>query len=121
MVNEIPLSLFIFMCIAALGLILFSLVYRENLARIITSFVAAVISYINAQVILNGNVVLIQTTGTTYTFIPIQVPGLNYLWLFLGLVSFLLFVLFILDEINLTIMEKNEKKERDEQEAESYT
>lgn len=109
------------MCVAALGLLLFSLVYRENLARIITSFVAAVLSYINAQVILNGNVVLIQTTGTTYTFIPIQVPGLNYLWLFLGIVSFLLFILFILDEINLTIMEKNEKKEKEEIEAESYT
>ena len=109
------------MCVAALALILFSLVYRENLARIITSFIAVIISYINAQVILNGNVVLIQTTGTTYTFIPIQVPGLNYLWLFLGIVSFLLFALFIIDEINIHIMAKDEQKERDEQEADSYT
>ena len=118
--NEIPLSLYIFMCVAALGLIIFSLVYRENLARIITSFISVIMSYVNAQVILNGNVVLIQTTGTTYTYIPIQVSGLNYLWIFLGIVSFLLFVLFILDEINLHIMVKDERKEKDEQEAESW-
>lgn len=109
------------MSVAALGLILFSLVYRENLARIITSFISVMICYINAQVILNGNVVLIQTVGSTYAYIPITVPGLNYLWLFLAIVSFLLFVLFIIDEINMHIMEKDEKKERDEQEAESYT
>lgn len=119
--NEIPLSLYIFMCVAALGLILFSLVYRENLARIITSFIAVIMSYVNAQVILNGNVVLIQTTGTTYAYIPIQVPGLNYLWTFLGVVSFLLFALFIIDEINLHIMAKDEKLKQEDQEADSYT
>jgi len=119
--NEIPLSLYIFMCASSLFLFVFSLVYRENYARIITSFISVVMSYINAQVILNGNVVLIQTTGTTYTYIPIQVPGLNYLWMFLGIVSFLLFVLFIVDEININVMNKAEQKERDEYEAESYT
>ena len=118
--NEIPLSLYIFMSVAALGLILFSLVYYVNIARIITSFISVVMSYINAQVIINGNVVLIQTTGTTYTYIPIQVPGLNYLWLFLGVVSFLLFVLFIIDEINIHIMDKEDIKQKEEQEAESY-
>jgi len=119
--NEIPLSLYIFMCVSALGLIIFSLVYRENFARIITSLVSVILSYINAQVILNGNVVLIQTTGTTYTYIPIQISGLNYLWLLLGVISFLLFILFIIDEINIHIMTKDEKKQLDEMEAESYT
>jgi len=119
--NEIPLSLYIFMNVATLSLFIFSLVYRENFVRIITSFITMLLSYVNAQVILNGNVVLIQTTGTTYTYIPIQVPALNYVWIFLGAISFLLFILFILDEINLSIMAKNEKKESDEREAESFT
>jgi len=54
--------------------------------------------------------------------IALMVLGAAFMPLILGsLVSFLLFVLFILDDINLTIMEKNERKERDEIEAESYT
>ena len=118
--NEIPLSLYIFMCVSTLFLFIFSLIYRENFARIITSLISVLMSYVNAQVILNGNVVLIQTTGTAYTYIPIHVPALNYVWMFLGVISFLLFILFIIDEINLSIMAKRDKKEEDEREAESY-
>lgn len=101
--NEIPLSLYIFMCGAALALIVFSLINRENFVRIITSFIAMILSYVNASVILNGNVVLIQSTGTSYLYIPIEISALNYLWLLLALLSGLLVVLFVADEINLKL------------------
>jgi hypothetical protein len=109
--NEIPLSLYIAMCGAALGLIIFSLVYNENFVRIITSLVAMVLSYVNAQTILNGNVVLIQSTGTSYSYIPVIVPALNYIWLFLAILSFILALLFIADEININMQDALDEKE----------
>ena len=114
MVNEIPISLYIFMSTAALGLIIFSLIYNENFVRIITSFVASALSYVNGQVILNGNVVETLSDGLSYVYAPIKIPALNYLWTFLALVSFILMVLFIADMVNINL-----QAELDETEAEA--
>ncbi len=112
--NEIPLELYLFMCISALSLIVFSLVYRENFVRIITSFIAMILSYVNASVIINGNVVSITSTGTS---VPIIISSLNYFWLLLSVLSFLLFMLFIVDEINIRLQsDLNEKQEDAERE-----
>lgn len=111
MASEIPLSLYLFMCSTAIGLIIFSLVYNENFVRIITSFIATVLSYVNAMVILNGNVVVIQSTGTTFSYIPVEVPALNYLWLFFAILSFILMCLFIADLINVNIQTELDEKE----------
>ena len=114
--NEIPLSLYIFMCITAVGLIVFSLIYNENFVRIITSFISMVLSYVNATVILNGNVVMVQTDGSTYSYIPITIPALNYFWLFLALLSLLLVVLFVADEININLQSNIDKEQREAEE-----
>lgn len=111
MVNEIPLSLYVFMCVSALGLIIFSLIYNENFVRIITIFIASILSYVNGMVILNGNVVLIQTDGTSYSYIPVQITALNYFWTFLALLSFILLVLFIADLINVNLQSELDEKE----------
>jgi len=98
----------------AMVLITISLLNRENFVRIITSFIAMILSYVNASVILNGNVVEITSDGT---MILIQVPALNYFWLFLALLSGLLLVLFIADLINSSLQaeldEKQAEAERD--------
>ena len=101
------------MCTASIGLIIFSLINRENFVRIITSFVAMILSYVNALVILNGNVVLVQTDGTTFSYIPIEVPALNYFWLLLAILSGLLLILFIADLINTYLQSELDEKQRD--------
>jgi len=111
--NEIPLALYMFMCAVSIALIVFSLIERENFVRIITSFIAMVLSYVNASVILNGNVVLIQTDGVTHSYIPVMIPALNYFWLFLALLSALLVVLFIADLINLSLQSELDEKQSD--------
>ena len=113
MVNELPLALYIFMCGMAICLIIFSLINRENFVRIITSFIAMILSYVNASVILNGNVVLIQTDGTTYSYIPVTISALNYVWLFLAILSALLVVLFIADIINENLQSELDAKTAD--------
>ncbi len=109
--NEIPLSLYIFMCTVAIALIIFSLINRENFVRITTSFIAMILSYVNASVILNGNVTLIQSTGSSFSYIPIIIPALNYFWLFLAILSALLVVLFVADEINLKLQSELDEKQ----------
>lgn len=101
--NEIPLSLYIAMNAGALILIVFSLINRENIIRIITSFLAMTLSYVNSFLILNNNVVMIQSDGDTYSFIPITNTPLNYLWLFIALIMAIFLALFIMDEINMQI------------------
>ncbi len=99
------------MCAAAIGLIIFSLINRENFVRIITSFIAMILSYVNASVILNGNVVLIQTDGTTHSYIPVTISALNYFWLFLAVLSALLVILFFADLINTNMQSALDEKE----------
>jgi len=106
--NEIPLSLYIFMCTVAIGLIIFSLVYREDFVRIVTSFIAMILSYVNASVIINNSVVEITSNGT---LISITIPALNYFWLLLAVLSALLVFLFVASLINSNLQsELNEKQ-----------
>ncbi len=99
------------MCTVAIALIVFSLINRENFIRIITSFIATILSYVNASTILNGNVTLIQSTGSSFSYIPITIPALNYFWLFLAILSALLVVLFVADEINLKLQSELDEKQ----------
>lgn len=101
--NEIPLSLFIALNAGTLILIVFSLLNRENLIRIVTSFLSMTLAYVNSFLILNNNVVMIQSDGDTYSFIPITNTTLNYLWLFIAMIMAIFLALFIMDEINLQI------------------
>lgn len=111
MANEIPLALFITMNAIAIGMLVFTLINRENFIRIMTSFISMVLSYVNSMVILSGNVVSIESDGTTYIYIPIVNTTLNYFWLFLAIVSALLMILFILDEINIRLEEELSEEE----------
>ncbi len=113
MVNEIPLSLYIFMCTAAICLIIFSLINRDNFVRIITAFISMILSYVNASVILNGNVVLIQSTGSSYSYIPVEISALNYFWLLLAVLSGLLVILFVADLINSSLQADLDEKQAD--------
>ncbi len=108
--NEIPMELYIFMCVAALSLIVFSLISRENFVRIITSFISMILSYVNASVILNGNVISLTSTGT---FIPIKIPALNYFWLLLAVLSALLMLMFLADLINISLQSELDEKQRE--------
>ena len=115
--NEIPLSLYITMMAIAFSFLVGSLLIREDFIRIIFSFISMTMSYINSMVILNGNVVLYQTTGSVYSEIPVQVTSLNYFWLLLAILSALLLLLFVVSLINSSLQsdldERNAEAERD--------
>jgi hypothetical protein len=107
--NEIPLSLFNVMSVITFILILFTLIYKENFVRITTAFISMILSYVLSFIIINGNVVIIQSTGTAYTYIPIINTTLNYFWLFIAIVMGLFTVLFIIDEVNINLMAELEE------------
>lgn len=95
-------------------LILFTLIYKENTVRIVTAFISMVLSYMNSFIIINGNVVIIQTDGIEYSYIPVISITLNYFWLFIAIVMGIFTVLFIIDEININLMEELEEANSDE-------
>ncbi len=109
MVNEIPLSLFNIMNVITLALMLFVFLYHENIIRIIVSFITVVLAYVNSFIIINGNVVVIQTDGIEYSYIPVINTTLNYFWLFIAIVMGIFTVLFIIDEININLMAELEE------------
>ena len=99
--NELPLSLFIANEVLTFGLIIFTFIYRENLLRTITAFLSMILAYVNSMVLINGNVVLIQTTGTAYSYITISNAPLSYFYLFIAILMGLFTILFIADEVNM--------------------
>jgi len=109
--NEIPLSLFNVMSVCTLALMLFSLIYRENIVRIITSFITMVLAYVNSYLIINGNVVMIQSDGETYSYIPVINTTYNYFWLFIAILMGIFMELFIADQINLVLHSELDEEE----------
>lgn len=109
--NEIPLSLYITMMAISFLFLVLSLLIREDLIRIIFSFISMIMSYINSMVITNNNVVLYQTTGTAYSEIPVSVSALGYFWLLLAILSALLLILFVVSLINSNLQSSIDEKE----------
>lgn len=67
MVNEIPTSLFIVMVIAQMAFMLLAFIFnqQENNFGVFAGMLSVVFGFVNANMILNGNVVYITDTGTT--------------------------------------------------------
>lgn len=61
---------------------------------ILASSISSFLSFITANMILNGEVVAIQSTGTEYSFIPIQSLPIHYLLLGFGVVMSIFTVFF---------------------------
>lgn len=98
MVNEIPLSLFSIILVVDFVLILYTILKitkPPTIDSILTAFISAFLSFIAANSILNGNVVIIQSTGTVYSYIPIQSIPLNYLLLMFGVIMSIVTVFFV--------------------------
>lgn len=97
MVNELPLNYFIVLTALQIGLLLFCFIDFNNklVLRGFSSLLSAIVGYGNANMILNGNVVLIQSDGVAYSYIPVQSLPVHYLLLGLTIVAGLLFILFI--------------------------
>ncbi len=113
--NEIPLSLYIAISIFTLVLIIFTFIYNENIVRIITAFISMILSYTNAMQIVNGNVVLVQSDGETYSYIPVTNLTYNYFWLFMAIMMAAFTILFTIDMINKQFQDAlEEKKLKDE-------
>ena len=111
MVNEIPLSLFIVMNIFSLGFVIFSVLYNESIVRILAAFIGTVLSYVNSMVLLGGNVVMVQTDGVTYSYIPIINTTYAYFWQFIAVIAGFFLLLFLADAINTATQPELEEDE----------
>lgn len=98
MVNELPLNYFTFLTIIQIGLLIYCFLdFNKNLfLRGFGALLSAIIGYTNSNMILNGSVVLVQSDGTTYSYIPVQSLPVHYLLLGLTIVAGLLFIMFII-------------------------
>jgi len=108
--NEIPLNLFSIFIVADFVLILYVLLKINKpptMDMILASFISAFLSFISANMILNGEVVAIQSTGTEYSYIPIQSMPIHYLLLGFGCCMMIFAVYFIISYINGYFDNKN--------------
>ncbi len=81
--NEITLSLYIILVIVQLvtmGWVLFRIMDPGTI-DILISLISVVFGYVNAQMILNGNVNVIVADTSTTVYIPIQSLPIHYLLL----------------------------------------
>ena len=100
MTNEIPVSMFLFFLSVQFILLVYSLVIKrdgERIDYIITCGISAVLGWINANMVLNGNVTLLQSTGTVYTFVPIRSLPMHYFLLAIAIISMILLIWFVFD------------------------
>lgn len=111
MVNEIPLSLYNIMFAMTIGIIIFTLLHKENVVRIVTSFLSTALAYILSFISINGNLISIQDNNVIYI---IRSTTLNYFWLFIAIVMGIFTVLFIIDEININLQAELNEAESDE-------
>jgi uncharacterized membrane protein len=102
MVNEIPINLFSILIVADFVLILYTIlkINKPAVDSIITAAISAFLSFICANMILNGNVVAIQSTGTEYSYIPIQSLPLHYILLMFGSIMSVVAVFFVYSYIS---------------------
>mgnify|MGYP003395345684 CR=1 FL=1 len=109
--NVIPLSVYNLMFLISFGLIIFMCTQKDNLVRIVISFISMILAYILAFVSLSGNLVSISDTNTLYV---ITSTTLNYFWLFIAIVMGIFTILFIADEINIKLMNELEEATAEE-------
>lgn len=100
MTNEIPVGIFLFLLGVQFILLIYSLVVRRDGERIdymITIGLSAILGWMNANMILNGNVNMIQSDGATYSYIPVQSLPLHYFLLAVAIVSIIILFWFIIE------------------------
>ena len=106
MTNEIPVNMFLFFLSAQFVLLLYSLAIKRDGERIdymITCAISGVLGWIDANMILNGNINMVQSDGTTYSYIPVQSLPLHYFLLSMAIISFILLAWFVFDFIQKRI------------------
>lgn len=110
MTNEIPVSMFLFMLAVQFGLLIYSMAIKRDGERIdymITAGLSGILGWLNANMILNENVNMLQSDGTTYSYIPIQSLPLHYFLLAVAIISFIITIWFVI-EFYKQNMEKSE-------------
>jgi len=110
MTNEIPVSLFSLFLIIQFGLLIYSIAIKRTSERIdymITAGLSGILGYLNSNMILNSNVNMLQSDGTTYSYIPIQSLPLHYFLLGVSIITFLILFWFIIDFFRMKMEENN--------------
>lgn len=110
MTNEIPVSIYLFMLAGQFLMLLYALAifgrHEERIDHIITASLSAILGWLNANLALNGNVNIIQSDGTTYSYIPVQSLPLHYFLLAVAIVSMIIVFWFVLDHFRQKVEEE---------------
>lgn len=100
MTNEIPVSMFLFFLSIQFILLIYSLVIKRDGERIdymITCAISSVLGWVNANMILSGNVNIVQSDGSSYSYIPVQSLPMHYFLLAIAIISLVILVWFVFD------------------------
>lgn len=86
MVNEITVTIFTVMVIMQLSLAVLTFILKQDgYAHIYVALLSTILGFVNANIILNGNVVTIISDGITYSYLPMQSLPIHYFLLAVSL------------------------------------
>ena len=96
---DMPISIFILLLVLMFCLIIYMYYAENHISRIFTTLIAAWLAFMLSQMIVSGNVVqmvsaLDSTDAWVHDTIPIQIPALSYLLLFIAVILSIFLVKF---------------------------
>lgn len=108
--NEIPLSFFIVLVIVQLVLMVYAFIRKSDgmYSNVFAGFLSGFLGFLNANMILNGNVVVIQSDGSTYSYIPVQSLPVHYFLLGLGVIMVIVTVFLVFGVLYSMLNKKQE-------------
>ena len=108
--NELPLNFFIFLVVLQFLAAFYTiLTITPDFPHIFTAATSGLLGYVNANMILNGNVVTIAATTTTTTYIKIQSIPVHYLLLGFAVCMSLIAVYLVVAWIMTVVTDKKEQ------------
>jgi len=112
--TKVPVPLFIALMVLMLCGVLYVFYAKTHISRIFVTLVATWMAFMLSQMIVSGNVV--QTVSAlnsadvwSHDTVPIQIPGLSYLLLFIGVILSIFLVKFVID-FGLAVIREAQKE-----------
>jgi hypothetical protein len=100
--TKVPVSIFITFTVLLFCLVAYTFHAKTHISRIFTTLIAAWLAFMLSQMIVSGNVVRMvsaidSTDAWSHDTVAIQIPGLSYLLLFIGVILSIFLVKFVID------------------------
>lgn len=113
--TKVPVSIFIMLIIFVFCLMAYTFHAKTHISRIFTTLITTWLAFMLSQMIVSGNVVrmvsaLNSTDVWSHDTVAIQIPGLSYLLLFIGVILSIFLVKFVID-FGLEVIREAQREE----------